>query len=151
MSASKSNAKSKRVLEPLPEDIIKAIDEAHKNLKVKPPIESVLFQSQEAKDGFKQAKVVLDEGTLYEKYKKRPALPYDYDHAIDIWKFEQGQIKPTNTGRTERTHTQLLADMESRANHNRVVSGISDGNDASRRVADITHGYMNGERRGEYP
>ena len=75
MSASKSNAKSKRVLEPLPEDIIKAIDEAHKNLKVKPPIESVLFQSQEAKDGFKQAKVVLDEGTLYEKYKKGQRYP----------------------------------------------------------------------------
>lgn len=65
-----------------------------------------------------------------------------------MWKGE----RRTNTGRTEKTHTQsqLLADMRSIANHNSVVNGISDRRDDRRRQAEFTHGYMSNQRKNEY-
>jgi hypothetical protein len=168
MSASISSAKSKRgKLVPLPKEIIKAIDEAHEKLKMESVNKSGLFQSQEAKDGFKQADVVLTKGTLYEDFTKEEdkrlqeqerqrKVKESYDTLIARWnedriqrnQYEQykqyTRQKPTNSS---RGFTKMHADQTSRANHDRVVNGLSNRNDDHMRVAEITHEYMTGQHR----
>jgi hypothetical protein len=169
MSASKSNVKPKRgKLIPLPKEIIKAIDEAHEKLKMESVNESGLFQSQEAKDGFKQADVVLTKGTLYEDFTKEEEdkrlqeqerqrkVKESYDTLIARWnedriqrnQYEQykqyTRQKPTNSS---RGFTKMHADQTSRANHNKVVNGLSDRHDDLMRVNQITHEYMTGQHR----
>jgi hypothetical protein len=164
MSASISSAKSKRgKLVPLPNEIIKAIDEAHEKLKMEHVNESILFQSQKAKNGFKQADVVLTKGTLYEDFTKEEEdkilqeqerqrkVKKSYDTLIADWKEENNKKLYTKNYSSQRptydsrTIAKIRADQTSRAYHDRVVNGLSDGVDARRRVAVITDNYMTGQ------
>jgi hypothetical protein len=171
MSASITSAKSKRgKLVPLPKNIRDAINEvyeAQRKLKMEPVNESILFQSQEAKDGFQQADVVLTKGTLYEDFTKEEdkrlqeqerqrKVKESYDTLIARWnedriqrnQYEQykqyTRQKPTNSS---RGFTKMHADQTSRANHDRVVNGLSNRVDDHMRVAEITHEYMTGQHR----
>jgi hypothetical protein len=166
MSASISSAKSKRgKLVPLPKEKIDAINEvyeAQRKLKMEPVNESILFQSQEAKDGFQQAEVELKEGTLYEDFTKATAKEeYDkrirkeqeeqekYKNSLDkdvqIWR--ERMLRKQQEPKKNRTTAQFYANMTSRANHDRVVNGLSNRADDHMRVAEITHKYMTDQHR----
>jgi hypothetical protein len=140
------------------------------------PVNELLFQSQEAEDGFQQAEVELKKGNLFNNFTEATAqkehdkiikklaqeehdkiikeqqerhIKYDkiLNRGIIIYKKREVQRKKDKQEsiRNSRTIEQIHANHTSRANHNDVLSGKTDGVAARRNLAETTHKAMSGE------